>query len=58
MTEDHLFIDGLGNTLAGRDKLRAGWKTERAIVRDGRIAAWRVDCDNQPARKLLNDKSP
>jgi ketosteroid isomerase-like protein len=26
MTEDHIFIDSLGNTLNGRDKMIAGWK--------------------------------
>lgn len=36
-------------------EIPAAWK---AIVRDGLIAEWRVYCDNQPARKLLGDKSP
>jgi len=107
MTEDHVFIDGLGNRVQGREKLRAGWKSYfawfpdyrisheeifeerevvavfgsasatyavngtlpkenhweipaawKAIVRDGQIAEWRVYCDNQPARKLLGDKTP
>jgi ketosteroid isomerase-like protein len=26
MAEDHVFIDGLGNRVVGREKLRAGWK--------------------------------
>ena len=26
--------------------------------RDGKIAEWRVYCDNQPARKILGDKTP
>jgi uncharacterized protein (TIGR02246 family) len=107
MTEDHVFIDGLGNHFAGRESMRAGWKmyfswfpdyrvshqeifqehasvavfgvasgtyavngklpTEnhwqipaawRAVVRDGQIAEWRVYCDNQPARKLMDEKNP
>jgi ketosteroid isomerase-like protein len=107
MTEDHVFIDGLGNRFAGRESMRAGWKmyfswfpdyrvshqeifqehasvavfgvasgtyavngklpTEnhwqipaawRAVVRDGQIAEWRVYCDNQPARKLMDEKNP
>lgn len=107
MTDDHVFVDGLGNRVAGREKMRAGWKgyfalfpdyrisheeifedrdavavlgsasatyavagklpkenhwevpaAWKAVVRDGRIAEWRVYCDNQPARKLLGDKVP
>jgi ketosteroid isomerase-like protein len=107
MTEDHVFVDGLGNRVVGREKLRAGWTSYlvwfpdyrisheeifesregvavfgaasgtyavggklpkenhweipaawKAVVRDGLIAEWRVYCDNQPARKLLGDKSP
>jgi uncharacterized protein (TIGR02246 family) len=105
MTEDHLFVDGLGNRFQGRDAMRAGWKSYlawfpdyrisyeevfqnrdivavlgaasgtyavagkmprenhweipaawKAVVRDGKIAEWRVYCDNQPARKILGDK--
>lgn len=107
MPEDHVFIDGLGNRVVGREKLRAGWKgyfalfpdyrisheeifedhdviavfgsasgtyavdgklpkenhweipaAWKAVVRNGLIAEWRVYCDNQPARKLLGDKTP
>ena len=107
MTENHVFIDGLGNRVEGREKMRAGWKSYlvwfpdyrisheeifedrdvvavfgavsgtyavggklpkenhweipaawKAVVRDGLIAEWCVYCDNQPARKLLGDKSP
>ena len=25
MSEDHVFIDSLGNTMQGREKMRAGW---------------------------------
>lgn len=33
----------------------AAWK---AVVRDAKIAEWRVYCDNQPARKLMGEKNP
>jgi ketosteroid isomerase-like protein len=26
MTEDHVFIDSLGNTMRGREQMRAGWR--------------------------------
>ena len=26
MTEDHVFVDSLGNQVRGREKMRAGWK--------------------------------
>ncbi len=107
MTDDHIFIDGLGNRVVGKEKMRGGWKyyfsmfpdyrvshedvfTDRdtvavfgsasgtlavkgatpkenhweapaawkATVRDGKVAQWQVYCDNQPARKLLGDKTP
>lgn len=34
MTDDHVFIDALGNRLAGRDAMRAGWKEYFSIVPD------------------------
>jgi ketosteroid isomerase-like protein len=33
----------------------AAW---RALVRDGKIAEWRVYADNQPLRKLMGDTMP
>jgi ketosteroid isomerase-like protein len=27
MTEDHVFIDSLGNTVSGREKMRHGWRS-------------------------------
>jgi ketosteroid isomerase-like protein len=36
-------------------EIPAAWK---AVVRNGLITEWRVYCDNQPARKLLGDKTP
>lgn len=34
MTPGHIFIDSLGNTIAGRDKMRAGWAGYFGIVPD------------------------
>jgi ketosteroid isomerase-like protein len=107
MTEGHVFVDGLGNQVTGKEKMRGGWKyylsmfpdyrvshedvigdqeivavfgsasgtlavkgslpkenrweapaAWKAVVRDGKIAEWRVYCDNQPARKILGDRNP
>jgi hypothetical protein len=33
----------------------AAW---RAVVHDSLVAEWRVYADNQPLRKLMNDKQP
>jgi ketosteroid isomerase-like protein len=38
MTENHGFIDGLGNRVVGREKLRAGWKGYFAWFPDYRIS--------------------
>jgi ketosteroid isomerase-like protein len=38
LTEDHIFIDGLGNRLQGRDNLRAGWKGYFSWFPDYRIS--------------------
>ena len=34
MTKDHTFIDGMGTTESGRDKMRKGWKGYYAMVPD------------------------
>jgi len=34
MTEDHAFVDSLGNTVRGRDKMRAGWRGYFAFCPD------------------------
>jgi hypothetical protein len=34
MTEDHIFIDSLGNTMQGREKMRAGWRGYDSICPD------------------------
>ncbi len=36
-------------------KIPAAWQ---AVVRRGRIAEWRVFCDNQPARRILGWEPP
>ena len=102
MTPEHRFIDSLGNSLEGREKMRAGWaayfrmvpdytvaieetfcdgpvvamlgmaqgtyapqgemKPEnhwttptafRAFIEDGKVAEWRVYCDNEPIRQRM-----
>jgi|ERR1700722_11195148 ketosteroid isomerase-like protein len=106
MTENHRFIDSLGNVVEGREKMRAGWAgyfrmvpdytvtidetysggsvvvmigsaqgtysrdgkpaaeqsqanrwrtpaVFRAVVKDGKIAEWRVYADNEPIRRLI-----
>ncbi|HXJ17356.1 MAG TPA: nuclear transport factor 2 family protein [Candidatus Polarisedimenticolia bacterium] len=107
MTDDHVFVDALGNRVRGREGMRAGWKgyftlfpdyritheevfqnretvavfgtasgtyaaagkpskehhwqvpaAWKAVIRDAKVAEWRVYCDNQAARKLLGDKTP
>ena len=34
MTEDHAFIDSLGQTIRGREKMRAGWRGYYAMSPD------------------------
>jgi ketosteroid isomerase-like protein len=34
MTEDHVFIDSLGQSVRGREKMRAGWRSYYAFCRD------------------------
>ena len=34
MTEDHVFIDSLGQTVRGREKMRAGWRAYYALCPD------------------------
>lgn len=36
-------------------EIPAAWK---AVVKDGRVAEWRVYCDNDPARKIMAAHSP
>src|SRR6516164_2003582 len=34
MTEDHLFVDSLGEAVRGREKMRAGWRNYYAFCPD------------------------
>jgi ketosteroid isomerase-like protein len=38
MTPDHAFIDSLGNTVAGRDRMRSGWTGYFGMVPDYSIS--------------------
>jgi uncharacterized protein (TIGR02246 family) len=38
MTEDHVFIDALGNSVHGREKMRAGWRAYFAMCPDYRVS--------------------
>jgi ketosteroid isomerase-like protein len=38
MTEDHVFIDSLGRSVRGREKMRAGWKSYYALCPDYRVS--------------------
>ncbi len=38
LTEDHAFIDSLGNSLRGREKIRAGWRGYFAMCPDYRVS--------------------
>jgi ketosteroid isomerase-like protein len=107
MTPDHVFVDGLGTTFRGAEKMRQGWMgyfalfpdytievtdefsrgdvvamfgkalgtlavngklprensweipaAWRAVVKQGRVAEWRVYCDNDPARKIMAANAP
>jgi ketosteroid isomerase-like protein len=38
MTEDHIFIDSLGASVRGRDKMPAGWRAYFAMCPDYRVS--------------------
>jgi uncharacterized protein (TIGR02246 family) len=38
MTEDHVFIDTLGNSIRGREKMHAGWRAYFAMCPDYRVS--------------------
>lgn len=38
MTEDHVFIDSLGQSVSGREKMRSGWRGYFAFCPDYRIS--------------------
>ena len=37
MTDDHVFVDSLGNAIKGKEKMRAAWKSYFAFCPDYRI---------------------
>jgi uncharacterized protein (TIGR02246 family) len=45
MTEEHRFVDSLGNVIAGRDRMRAGWKSYFGMVPDYKVAVEEIHCD-------------
>ena len=45
MTEDHRFIDSLGQAVHGRKAVRAGWDQYLGMVRDYRLLADEWLCD-------------
>jgi ketosteroid isomerase-like protein len=45
MTEDHLFIDSLGNSVNSREVMQGGWAGYFAMVPDYRLAAETWLCD-------------
>jgi len=95
MTDDHVFVDGMGNRTAGAETMRTGWAgyfamcpdywirpdtviaeggvvlatgevggsidrvawrtpaAWKAIVREGKMAEWRVFADNRPVYDIL-----
>jgi uncharacterized protein (TIGR02246 family) len=38
MTEDHVFIDALGNSVRGREKMRTGWRAYFTMCPDYRVS--------------------
>jgi ketosteroid isomerase-like protein len=38
MTEDHLFVDGLGNRMQGRESMRKGWAGYLRMFPDYRVS--------------------
>jgi uncharacterized protein (TIGR02246 family) len=38
MTEDHVFVDSLGNSVRGRENMRAGWRGYFAFCPDYRVS--------------------
>ena len=45
MTEEHRFVDGLGNVVVGRDRMRAAWKSYFGMVPDYTITVEEIHCD-------------
>jgi ketosteroid isomerase-like protein len=47
MTPEHRFVDSLGNTVEGREKMRNGWAGYFKMVPDYRIRADEALCEGQ-----------
>jgi ketosteroid isomerase-like protein len=45
MTREHRFVDSLGNTVVGREKMRAGWAAYFRMIPDYSIAVDESFCD-------------
>jgi uncharacterized protein (TIGR02246 family) len=45
MTEDHLFVDALGNVVHGRENMRAGWRSYYGFCPDYRVSHERILSD-------------
>lgn len=52
MTEDHRFIDSLGNVVGGREAMKAGWAGYFSMVPDYRLTAQQWLCDGHVAVML------
>lgn len=47
MTEDHVFIDSLGNLHRGRETMRAGWRGYFAMCPDYRVRHQKMLCEGE-----------
>jgi len=54
MTEEHCFIDSLGNAVTGREAMRAAWKSYFSMVPDYTVAVEESFCDG-PIMVLLGE---
>ena|SRR5271165_6884033 len=62
-TDGRLSIFGTasGRYTGGGTAINNFWEVPAAwlaVIKDGRVAEWRVYADNQPLRKLMGDKAP
>jgi ketosteroid isomerase-like protein len=42
MTDDHLFVDSLGNSVSGRENMRLGWRRYFAFCPDYRVSQEKI----------------
>ncbi|MBI2994412.1 MAG: nuclear transport factor 2 family protein [Gammaproteobacteria bacterium] len=47
MTDDHRFVDSLGTTVAGAEKMREGWEAYLRLVPDFRVEVRETYCNGQ-----------